>query len=255
MVTTTIDPYGQADWTTEAAPVTEGVRRALVIVDPQIDFCEGGNLAVQGGAETLARIADYVENHGSEYWCIVVTADWHPDAERRKDWKDEAAFTHISDTPDYVDTWPEHCIAGSLGAKFHPLANLMVEKPGNDGGKDAVTVVPDRWVCKHPVFYKGQWKAAYSGFEGVSDPKGSSGQSLDSYLRVRGVTAIDVVGLAESHCVSATAIDGVKYGYDVRVLQSLTVGVSPETTEDARRRMRDAGVKLSLDADYEAFSL
>ena len=183
--------------------------RALIIVDVQPTFCEGGALAVAGGNAVAARVAAYAAAHREDYRLVVTTQDWHIDP-----------GPHFSDTPDFVDTWPPHGVAGTAQAELHPaLAGLR----------------PDARVKK------GQYSAAYSGFEGVTD----DGADLDRILAGAGIEALDVVGLAESHCVKDTALDGRRRGYAVRVLTDLTEPVSPELGEAARAEMRATGVKLT----------
>lgn len=180
--------------------------RALVIVDVQNDFCEGGALAVPGGSAVAEAVNDLLAGpHGYDY--VVATQDHHVDP-----------GSHFSDTPDFVDSWPPHCVAGTPGAGFHPL--LKTEPI------DA-------------VFLKGLFSAAYSGFEGVAGDEG-----LAAWLKSRGVDAVDVVGIATDHCVRATALDASRAGFDTRVLTDLTVGVSPDTTAAALDEMRGAGVRV-----------
>ncbi|PHP53135.1 isochorismatase family protein [Actinomyces ruminis] len=188
--------------------MTASRHRALIIVDVQPTFCEGGALPVAGGNAVAERVAAYVAAHRDDYDLVVTTQDWHIDPGE-----------HFSAAPDFVDTWPPHGVAGTAEAELHPaLAGLA----------------PDVSVKK------GQYAAAYSGFEGVD----SSGAALDELLRARGVEALDVVGLAESHCVKETALDGVRGGYRVRVLTDLTAPVSPEQGQAARAAMAEAGVAL-----------
>ena len=143
----------------------ETAGRVLIIVDVQPTFCEGGALAVAGGNAVAERVAAYATAHREDYRLIVTTQDWHIEP-----------GAHFSAAPDFVDTWPPHGVAGSVEAELHPaLAGL---------GLDAQVK-------------KGQYAAAYSGFEGVTD----DGASLDQVLAAAGITALDVVGLAESHCV------------------------------------------------------
>ena len=183
--------------------------RALIIVDVQPTFCEGGALAVAGGNAVAVRVAAYAAAHREDYRLVVTTQDWHIDP-----------GPHFSDTPDFVDTWPPHGVAGTAQAELHPaLAGLH----------------PDARVKK------GHYSAAYSGFEGVAD----DGADLDRILAGAGIEALDVVGLAESHCVKDTALDGRRRGYAVRVLTDLTEPVSPELGEAARAEMRAAGVELT----------
>ncbi|MEV0379022.1 nicotinamidase [Nonomuraea sp. NPDC050643] len=179
---------------------------ALIIVDVQNDFCEGGSLAVAGGSEVAAAITRHVTDHGYDH--VVATRDYHV-----------SPGTHFSDAPDYVSTWPAHCVAGTPGADFHPAFDVSeVEE----------------------VFSKGAYEAAYSGFEGAS----GDGVSLADWLRERGVGEVDVVGIATDHCVRATALDAVKHGLAVRVLLDLTAGVAPTTTEAAMTELKRAGATL-----------
>lgn len=187
-------------------------RRALIIVDVQPTFCEGGALAVEGGNAVAQRVAQYASSHRGDYDTIVTTQDWHIDPGR-----------HFTDTPDFVDTWPPHGVAGTPEAELHPAL---------DGLEVDVAVK------------KGQYSAAYSGFEGVDD----KGTSLHRLLVDEGITDIDVIGLAESHCVKDTALDAHARGFRVRVLRDLTAPVSPELGAAARQALIDAGVELTTSA-------
>ena len=179
--------------------------RALIVVDVQNDFCEGGSLAVTGGAAVAASVAELLTSGGFDH--VVATADQHIDP-----------VGHFADEPDFVDTWPEHCVAGTHGAAFHePLA-------------------ADRFEA---VFGKGAIEAAYSGFEGSAD-----GIALHSWLSARGVDAVEIVGLATDHCIRATALDAARLGYDTTVRLDLVAGVMPDTTDAALAEMRAAGVHL-----------
>lgn len=195
----------------QTSQLQRGVRvefvRALIIVDVQNDFCEGGSVPVTGGHEVARAIDDYLSNdHG--YHHIVATKDFHVDP-----------GDHFSDDPDYVSSWPPHCRAGSVGADFEPAL-----------GTDAIEA----------VFRKGAYAAAYSGFEGVDD----NGESLLDWLRHRGVGEVDVVGLATDHCVRRTAEDAVRSGLVTRVLLNLSAGVSADSTAQALDAMRTASIEL-----------
>ncbi|MFL6239427.1 MAG: isochorismatase family protein [Actinomycetes bacterium] len=181
--------------------------RALVVTDVQNDFCEGGSLAVTGGAAVAAAITKHIA--ASAYDHVVGTRDWHV-----------APGAHFSAEPDYVDTWPPHCVVGTPGAAFHPAL-------------DAARL--------EAVFSKGHDTAAYSGFEGRTD----DGTTLAEWLHARDVSHIDVVGIATDHCVRATALDAVANGFSTNVLLRLTAGVAAETTQTAKDEMRAAGVQLS----------
>lgn len=192
--------------------------RALVIVDAQVDFCEGGALAVAGGSAVVDRINVLLAaDHGYDH--VVATKDFHIDP-----------GGHFSEQPDYVDSWPRHCVARTAGAEFHPdLDTTPIEA----------------------VFLKGAYAAAYSGFEGLRECLGeglaessSEGDSLADWLRARGVEEVDVVGIATDYCVRATARDAVRAGFDTRVLVDLTAGVAPGSTADALAEMASAGVEL-----------
>ncbi|MFE5293389.1 isochorismatase family protein [Isoptericola sp. NPDC056618] len=183
--------------------------RALIVVDVQPTFCEGGELAVEGGDRVAQDVAAYAAAHRDRYEIVVTTQDWHVDP-----------GDHFSDHPDFVDSWPPHGVAGTPNAELHPaLADLG----------------PDVSVKK------GQYAHGYSGFEGTD----GDGRTLEQALRDARVEAVDVVGLVESHCVKRTALDAVGLGLATRVLTDLTIPVSPEQGEQARAELADAGVELS----------
>lgn len=188
--------------------------KALIIVDVQNDFCEGGSLAVEGGADVADLITEWVDAVGEDYELVITTQDWHPRGE----------FDHFSDEPDYKDTWPPHCIQGSEGSQLHPDLELHNYRP-------IVHV------------FKGQDEAAYSGFEG-----NAGGTSLADVLRLMGIEHVDVCGLATDYCVKATALDAVSLGFSVSVLLPLCAGVAPESTEAALIDLEAAGV--ALEGDY-----
>ncbi len=183
--------------------------RALIIVDVQNDFCEGGSLAVPGGATVAAAVSAALDADAetTRWQHVVATKDQHVDP-----------GDHFSDEPNFVDSWPSHCVAGTAGAEFHP--NLDTDRV-------------------EAVFDKGEHTAAYSGFEGHA-----GGIGLAAWLRMRDVTEVDVVGVATDHCVRATALDAAKQGFATTVLLGLTAGVGRETTESALRDLRHAGVTL-----------
>jgi nicotinamidase/pyrazinamidase len=181
--------------------------RALVIVDVQLDFCEGGSLPVTGGEAVAEHITTYLERDADDYAMIVATRDWHEDP-----------GSHFSETPDYHTSWPTHCVAGTPGAGFHPALDV-----------GRVTAVVS----------KGRSSAAYSGFQGEID-----GEQLDALLARAGIRELDICGLATDHCVRATALDALRRGFAVRVLIDLCAGVSPETTAAAVAEMVAAGVRI-----------
>jgi nicotinamidase/pyrazinamidase len=184
------------------------VSRALIIVDVQNDFCEGGSLAVAGGAGVAAAISAALRDRPERWDHVVATKDYHVDP-----------GAHFGDPPDFVDSWPPHCRVGTPGAEFHPeLDTERIEA----------------------VFTKGEHAAAYSGFEGTA---GSIG--LAAWLRMHDVDGVEVVGIATDHCVRATALDAVAEGFATTVLLDLTAGVARATTDRALEQLRDAGARLS----------
>lgn len=185
--------------------------RAIVVVDVQNDFCEGGSLAVAGGAAVAAAITEHLAAHAGEYAAVVATKDYHVDP-----------GAHFAEQPDFVDSWPAHCVVGTEGADPHAAFD---------------TAAVNAW------FTKGAHAAAYSGFEGGADVDGER-VGLAEYLRGRGVDAVDVVGIATDHCVRATALDAVTNGFATRVLLDLTAGVAPATTDAALDQLAAAGAEL-----------
>jgi nicotinamidase/pyrazinamidase len=178
---------------------------AIIVADVQNDFCEGGSLEVPGCADVAARISDLLGIADYDY--VAATRDHHinPGA-------------HFSDRPDYIDSWPPHCVVGTGGLELHP--NLDQSRI-------------------QAIFDKGEYRAAYSGFEGLSD-----GTPLREWLRERGVDTVDVVGIATDHCVRATALDAAANGFTTTVRLDLTAGVARSTVENALLQLRAAGVRL-----------
>jgi nicotinamidase/pyrazinamidase len=131
---------------------------------------------------------------------------------------------HFSDHPDFRDSFPVHCVAGSDGSEFHPAFQPALASGAVD-----------------EIFYKGSHSAAKSGFEGAA----VDGTALADWLNAHQVTKIDVVGIATDHCVRATAMDGVREGFATRVLLDYTAGVAADSTETAMAEMRDAGIELT----------
>jgi nicotinamidase/pyrazinamidase len=189
------------------------MHRALIVVDVQNDFCEGGSLGVEGGADVAAAVTELVGNANAGYRHVVATRDHHIEP-----------GDHFSARPDFVRSWPRHCVAGTEGVGFHASFAPAVAS----GGIDA-------------VFDKGAYTAAYSGFEGVDENE----TPLADWLRRRAVSEVDVAGIATDHCVRATALDAVREGFRTRVLLDLTAGVAADTTARALAELRAAGVQLS----------
>lgn len=173
--------------------------RALVIVDVQNDFCEGGSLAVPGGAAVASAISEYVAATPFDH--VVATKDFH------------------IDPGEHFGQWPTHCVAGTAGAEFHP--NLA--------------------VTPEAVFHKGQFAAAYSGFEGNH---AEHAQPLAEWLRMQGVSEVEIVGIATDYCVMATALDAAAEGFATTVRLDLTAGIAAETVKAAVTSMNVAGITL-----------
>ena len=190
--------------------------RAFLIVDVQNDFTEGGALAVAGGDAVAAAVTSFLAVHAADYDVIIASRDWH-DAQG-----DNGG--HFAETPDFVDSWPAHCVAGTEGAAYDPL--LVT---------DAVT---------HHV-RKGQGVPAYSMFEGTTE----AGETVGAIFAAAGVLSADVVGIATDHCVRASALDAIAQGVQVRILTDLVAGVAPAPSEAALAELAHAGAELVESAD------
>ena len=206
--------------------------RALIIVDVQNDFCEGGTLAVEGGAAVAGAITEYVDANQQHFDHIVATQDWHIEP-----------GDHFSDDPDMVESWPPHCRARTKGAELH-----------EDLDPEYIQA----------YFRKGQYTAAYSGFEGVLAPEDDvptgdlkagaavaevldeDAIGLDDWLQSHDVEDVVVVGLATDYCVKSTALDAVQAGYNTTVIAWLTAGIAEDLT-DALDEMEAAGVDVERD--------
>jgi nicotinamidase/pyrazinamidase len=186
--------------------------RALIIVDVQNDFCEGGSLAVAGGGEVAAAITDHLRRHGNDYEVIVGTQDQHIDP-----------GSHFAEEPDWTESWPEHCVRGTPGAEIHQAL-------------DASAV--------HAWFAKGEHTAAYSGFEGTTRAADGTRMGLAEWLRSHEVDEVEVVGIATDHCVRATALDAVAEGFATTVLLELTAGVSAAGVRAALEEFAAAGIAV-----------
>jgi nicotinamidase/pyrazinamidase len=191
---------------------------ALIVVDVQNDFTEGGSLGVKGGNVTAASITEYIRTHKSGYSRIIASRDWHsPDGDNGG---------HFADKADMVTTWPRHCVQGTTGAAYNPaLESELIDVQ----------------------IYKGDGKPAYSAFEGNTP----GGATLDDVLAKAKARHVDIVGIATDHCVRATALDAVAKGYTATVLVDLCVGVMPVTTIAAVAEMAAAGVNIRYASSNE----
>ncbi|WP_139416637.1 isochorismatase family protein [Agromyces laixinhei] len=188
--------------------------RALFIIDVQNDFVEGGALGVEGGAAVAAGITRLLEAHRDEYSLVAASRDWHSGEH------DNGGHFAVDAEPDFVDTWPSHCVADTPGAEYHP---------------DLDTTGVDVHIRK------GQGVPAYSIFEGTDD----AGDRMSDVLAARGITDIDVVGIATDHCVRASALDAVEHGQHVRIFTDLVAGVAAESSEAALAELGHAGVVIA----------
>jgi nicotinamidase/pyrazinamidase len=215
----TSDPIGAGEGSSNVTAMT----RALIVVDVQNDFCEGGSLAVAGGAEVAYRIGlrlhEWAETSPAEradvtdYTYVLASRDHHVDP-----------GDHFSDNPDYVDSWPVHCVAGTDGAAFHP--NLDPQP------FDA-------------VFTKGEYESAYSAFEGGTHVHpGGEIVSLADWMRQHEVDSLDVCGIATDYCVKKTALDAAREGFATRVLLDLTAAVAPERLASTFEAFEKAGITM-----------
>ena len=186
--------------------------KALLVIDVQNDFCEGGALAVAGGAAVAGKISKFLEN--ADYDLVVASRDWHNPHSNNS-----GHFADIGSEPNYTTTWPVHCVADTVGANYH--SNLNTELIGEH-------------------IFKGQGQNGYSIFEGVT----SSGQPFAELLESHQIDEVDVVGIATDHCVLASAMDSKSHGLKVRVISSLTAGVSETSTEAAIDQMIDNGIEV-----------
>jgi nicotinamidase/pyrazinamidase len=202
--------------------------RALIIVDVQNDFCEGGSLAVAGAAQVASDISEHLENQPERYDFVVAVQDWHIEP-----------GSHFSDEPDYVDSWPAHCVAGTKGARLHP-----------DLDTDPIDA----------YFRKGAYEAAYSGFEGVLAPEDevATGErdeesdeadeaelvTLDDWLQQNEVDEVVVAGLTTDYCVRATALDAAQAGYSTSVILPLTAGIHDDRVEKTLAEFEDNGIEV-----------
>ena len=174
---------------------------ALIIVDVQHDFCPGGALGTDRGNE----VAEKISSLQTEYDTVVATQDWHIDP-----------GSHFAKDPDFVDSWPVHCVADSYGAQMHEAIGPA-----------------------QAYFRKGEYTAAYSGFEGAAN-----GVLLAEWLREHDIDAVDIVGIATDHCVQATAADALKEGFSVRVLSEYCSPVDPDRGDAALAKLGKAGATI-----------
>jgi nicotinamidase/pyrazinamidase len=202
---------------------TRPTHRAAIVVDPQNDFTEHGALAVEGGDAVCARIGSHLVTEAGRYDLVLFTSDWHIEP-----------GDHFAgdEGPDFTDTWPVHCAAGTAGA--------AIDDEVAAGARAAGLHIASPLALADGLVHKGHHEAAYSGFEGRDGDR-----ALHDLLTGAGITAVEVMGIATSHCVRATALDAVNHGYETTVLDDLCVGVTDELAAAARAEMVAAGIVLT----------
>ncbi len=184
------------------------IRRALLIVDVQNDFCEGGSLEVKHGEEVAHRITEYLRRLSNKYDLVVASKDNH----RRP-------ADHFSAHPDFRSTWPPHCVAGTAGSEFHPALDISFIDQ---------------------IVLKGEYRGAYSAFDGRTQ----TNESLLELLESKEIEAVDICGIATDYCVSQSAVDSLDYGFPTRILLDLVTGVSEERSLDALEDLQNRGADL-----------
>ncbi|WP_426623163.1 isochorismatase family protein [Leifsonia sp. McL0607] len=187
--------------------------KALFIIDVQNDFTEGGALGVDGGAAVAAAITEHLRAHADDYAIVLASRDWH-DADN-----DNGGHFATDADPDFVTTWPAHCVAGTAGADYHAAFDTSR-------------------VDYH--IRKGQGVPAYSIFEGRTD----AGSTVHNLLDEHGIDTVEIAGIATDYCVRASALDALAHGQRVRVLTSLVAGVAPESSQAALAELAHAGAEL-----------
>ena len=187
---------------------------ALFVIDVQNDFCEGGALACSGGSQVATNVSTYIKANPETYDFVIASRDWHTPND-----SNGGHFPASNLAPDFIATWPLHCIAGETGAEYHPKLDISL-------------------IDIH--LKKGQGQPGYSIFEGVTD----FGERIQDLIPRLGIDSVDVVGIATDHCVLASSLDAKKFGLEVRVIASLTVGVAKDSIEAAIDQMVDAGIKV-----------
>jgi nicotinamidase/pyrazinamidase len=203
---------------TKESAVTE----ALIVIDVQNDFCPAGALAVDGGDDIVAGINTLME----DFRTVILTQDWHPRGHS------SFASSHPGAAPmDMVDMpygpqilWPDHCIQGTHGAKFHGQlrtdGDLIIRKGCN----------PD--IDSYSAFFENDH----------TTPTG-----LEGYLRTRGITAVTMVGLALDFCVHYSAVDAAKLAFDVTVRGDLCRAIDAGGSLDVTLAAMDAArVKMTV---------
>ena len=196
--------------------------QALIVIDVQNDFCPGGALAVPEGDAVVQGINALM----SEFDAVVLTQDWHPAGHSSFASAHEGAAPYdMMEMPYGAQVlWPDHCIQGSTGARFHTelhvdRADLIIRKGYNPA------------IDSYSAFFENDH----------TTPTG-----LEGYLRTRGIDRLVMVGLALDFCVNFSAVDAAKLGFDVEVREGLCRAIDLDgSLAAALSGMKDAGVTLA----------
>ena len=188
--------------------------RALFIIDVQNDFTEGCALGVEGGAAVAAGITRHLAAHPDRYDRVFASRDWHNGTD------DNGGHFATDAAPDFVDSWPVHCVAGTPGAEYHPALDTA--------GIDVHVK-------------KGQGVPAYSIFEGTTD----DGRTVAEVLDDLGIDEVELAGIATDYCVRASGLDALSAGRRVTVLTDLVAGVAPASSAAALDELESAGAALA----------
>lgn len=199
--------------------------KALLLIDIQNGFCPGGNLAVAEG-EQVVPVANSLIDSG-RYDLIVASQDWHPAGHgsfaSAHPGKAPFDMGELSGKPQMM--WPDHCVQGTRDAEFHPeLKTSAIDHVQQKGQSPAVD--------------------SYSAFR---DNDQAALTGLADYLRSKGVTELDICGLATDYCVRFSALDAVDMlpGVKIRFIEDASRGITAEGVADAIADMRNSGVEIT----------
>lgn len=166
------------------------MKKALIIVDLQNDFCEGGALAVPGANEIIPYVNLLMEEN--EYDQIILTQDWHPADHKSfasNNGKKVGDNIILNGIPQHM--WPDHCVQGTFGAEFH-----------KDLNRDKVS----------HIIQKGT-NVDFDSYSGFQDNNHFAKTGLDDFLKYHDIQLLEIVGLALDYCVKYTCLDAAKLGY------------------------------------------
>lgn len=202
---------------------------ALVIVDPQMDFCPGGALAVAGGDEIMPGIAELA----ARFELVVVTQDWHPEGHASFASSHDGSAPFATAQMPYGEQvlWPDHCVQGSAGADFHPALAPAVERA-------------------HLILRKG-FHPGVDSYSAFYENDRTTRTGLAGYLRDKAVRRCVLVGLAYDFCVAYSAVDAVREGFEAVILKDLTRAIAMPgaaggtTVDEAEAGFREVGVAVA----------